>query len=108
MEKEAQEALGVREYVRFAEFSEPAEDRAVVLSNSEMTPEQKARLQPHLDAIAEILYEDSDLASMQTLEAIELTVREPIQAHVSPELGRFLSAPLAARKQDESASSKAP
>jgi hypothetical protein len=34
-----------------------------------MTPEQKAQLQPHLDAIAKILYEDSDPASMQTLEA---------------------------------------
>lgn len=66
-----------------------------------MTPEQKAQLQPHLDAIAEILYADSDPTAMQTLEGIELTVREKIQAHVSPELGRFLSAQLAARKQAE-------
>ncbi len=73
-----------------------------------MTPEQKAQLQPHLDAIAKILYEDSDPASMQTLEAIELRVREQIQTHVSPELGRFLSAQLAARKQAENENSKAP
>lgn len=66
-----------------------------------MTPEQKTQLQPHLDAIAEILYADSDPMAMQTLEGIELTVREKIQAHVSPELGRFLSAQLAARKQAE-------
>ncbi len=73
-----------------------------------MTPEKKAQLQPHLDAIAKILYEDSDPASMQTLEAIELRVREQIQTHVSPEVGRFLSAQLAARKQAESENSKAP
>jgi hypothetical protein len=54
-----------------------------------MTPEQKAQLQPHLDAIAKILYEDSDPASMQTLEDIELRVREQLQAHVSPALGNF-------------------
>jgi hypothetical protein len=73
-----------------------------------MTPEQKAQLQPHLDAIAKILYEDSDPASMQTLEDIELRVREQIQAHVSPELGHFLSAQLAARRPAKPASSKAP
>lgn len=73
-----------------------------------MTPEQKAQLQLHLDAIAKILYEDSDPASMQTLEAIELRVREQIQAHVSPEPGRFLSAQLAARKSAKNESSKAP
>lgn len=73
-----------------------------------MTPEQKAQLQPHLDAIAKILYEDSDPATMQTLEGIELRVREQIQAHVSPELGRFLSAQLAAHRSAENERSKAP
>ena len=71
-----------------------------------MTPEQKTQLQSHLDAIGKILYEDSDPESMQTLEEIELTVREQIQAHVSPELGSFLSAQLVARKQGENARSK--
>lgn len=68
-----------------------------------MTPEQKAQLQPHLDAIAKILYEDSDPASMQTLEDIELRVREQIQTHVSPELGLFLSSQSAVRRQAENA-----
>jgi len=72
-----------------------------------MTPEQKAQLQPHLDAIAKILYEDSDAASMQTLEDIELRVREQLQAHVSPALGNFLSTQSAARAQAESEHSKA-
>jgi len=55
-----------------------------------MQPEQEQALQAHLQAIAKILYDDSDPDSMQTLEGIEMTVRQKIQAHVSPELGKFL------------------
>ena len=66
-----------------------------------MTPEQEQALKTHLEAIAQILYSNSDLEGMQTLEGIELTIREKIQAHVSPELGRFLSARLAEHKQGE-------
>lgn len=67
-----------------------------------MTPDKAAQLQTYLDAIAEILYQESDPAAMQTLEGIELTVREKIQAHVSPALGCFLSAQLAVQKRGES------
>ena len=67
-----------------------------------MTPDKSAQLQRHLDAIAELLYEESDPVELQTLEGIERTVREQIQAHVAPELGRFLSKPLAARPPGES------
>ncbi len=66
-----------------------------------MTPEQEQALKNHLEAIAQILYADSDPDAMKTLEGIELTVREKIQSHVSPELGHFLSARLAERKQGE-------
>lgn len=65
-----------------------------------MTPEKTAQLKTHLAAIAELLYEESDPAEMQTLEEIEMTVRKQIQAHVSPELGHFLSAQLAAQQPD--------
>lgn len=65
-----------------------------------MTPEKAAQLKTHLEAIAELLYEESDPAEMQTLEGIEMTVREQIQAHVSPELGLFLSARLAVQQPD--------
>jgi hypothetical protein len=73
-----------------------------------MTPEQEQALNAHLEAIAEILYDESDPAAMTTLEGIELTVREKIQAHLSPELGSFLSAKLAARQQASLDGSKAP
>ena len=54
-----------------------------------MTPEQEQALKEHLQAIAKILYDDSDPATMQTLEGIEMTLRQQIQTHVSPELGIF-------------------
>jgi hypothetical protein len=59
-----------------------------------MTPEQEQALAAHVEAIAAILYADSDPAALVNLEAIELRVRQQIQQHVSPELGRFLSAKL--------------
>jgi len=59
-----------------------------------MTPEKQARLKTHLDAIAKILYEESEPSNLETLEEIELTVREKIQTHVSPELGVVLSEKL--------------
>lgn len=64
-----------------------------------MTPEQEQALKSHLEAIAQILYDDSDPETMKTLEGIELTVRQQIQAHVSPELGSFLSKRSQERKQ---------
>lgn len=73
-----------------------------------MTPAQEQALMAHLEAIAQILYDESDPEAMKTLEGIELTVREKIQAHVSPELGSFLSARLAGRNQESDAASKAP
>lgn len=56
-----------------------------------MTPDKEEALKAHLKAIARILYDESDPQAMKTLEGIELTVRQQIQTHVSPELGVFLS-----------------
>ena len=54
-----------------------------------MTPEQEQALKVHLEAIAQILYDQSDPEAMKTLEGIELTVRQQIQTHISPKLGFF-------------------
>ncbi|WP_250123186.1 ISKra4 family transposase [Chroococcidiopsis sp. CCMEE 29] len=54
-----------------------------------MTPEQEQALKEHLQAIAKILYDESDPATMQTLEGIEMTLRQQFQTHVSPEIGKF-------------------
>lgn len=64
-----------------------------------MTPEQEQALKEHLQAIAKILYDDSEPATMQTLEGIEMTLRQQIQTHVNPELGNFLSKRLQEHKQ---------
>ena len=72
-----------------------------------MTPEQEQALITHLEAIAQILYQESDPEAMKTKEGIEMTVRQKIQAHVGPELRGFLSERLAARNPASDASSKA-
>lgn len=66
-----------------------------------MKPEQEQALQAHLQAIAKILYDDSDPDGMQTLEGIEMTVRQKIQAHVSPTLGIFLLERLQEQQRDD-------
>jgi hypothetical protein len=66
-----------------------------------MKPEQEQALKTHLQAIAKILYDDSDPDAMQTLEGIEMTVRAKIQAHVSPELGNFLLERLQEQSQGD-------
>ncbi len=68
-------------------------------SSQAMTPEQEQALKVHLQAIAQILYDNSEPEAMKTLEGIELTVRQQIQSHVSPKLGSFLSKQLQEPKQ---------
>ena len=57
-----------------------------------MTPEQTEALRKHVDAMAEILYADTDPGTLETLEDIERTVRDKMLEHVSPQVGVFLSA----------------
>lgn len=66
-----------------------------------MKPEQEQALKVHLQAIAQILYDDSDPDTLQTMEGIEMTVRQKIQAHVSPELGTFLLERLQEQQPDD-------
>jgi hypothetical protein len=64
--------------------------------NKVVTPDQEQALKQHLQAVAQILYDESDPATMKTLEGIEMTLKQQIQTHVSPELGSFLSKRLQA------------
>lgn len=57
-----------------------------------MTPQQVEALKQHVDAMAEILYADTDPETLKTLEGIEQTVRDKLLEHVSPQVGIFLSA----------------
>ena len=67
-----------------------------------MTPEHQQIIQTHLDAISAILYDDCSPDSLQTLEDIELAVRDQVLTHVTPHIGFFLSAQLPVQKPEES------
>jgi hypothetical protein len=43
----------------------------------------------HLDAIAQILYEETEPEQLKDLENIEVAVRDKIWSHVSPRIGFF-------------------
>ena len=66
-----------------------------------MTPEKTEALKAHLQAIAAILYEETPKGEVNTLEAIEQTVRQKVLQHVSPEIGVFLFKQSQAQLQAE-------
>ena len=67
-----------------------------------MTPEEKAGLDQHVQAIAKILYADTDKSQMTNLGEIEAGIRAQLQEHVSPQLGVFLSQKSRERMTDTS------
>ncbi|MEH2464951.1 hypothetical protein [Nostoc sp.] len=56
-----------------------------------MTPEQEAAIKSHVQAIAKILYEDTPIEQLQTLEGIQTAVRTHLLEQVGPKLTLFLS-----------------
>lgn len=64
-----------------------------------MTPEEQQAIKTHADAIAAILYRNTDEAKLQSLEGIEQSVRQHILEHVSPQVGIFLSKQKAKQQQ---------
>jgi len=70
-----------------------------------MDTAKKAQIQAHAQAIAALLYEETDPEQVKTLAGIEAAVREHMLEHVSPEIGIFLSQPAAARRADVNAPS---
>lgn len=67
-----------------------------------MTPEQQQELEQHVARIAQILHQDAQAQGlpMSSLAEIEATVREQMQAHVSPQIGIFLSTKPAPRQSE--------
>ncbi|NJR62808.1 MAG: hypothetical protein HC769_30895 [Cyanobacteria bacterium CRU_2_1] len=68
-----------------------------------MDSAKKAQIQ----AIAALLYEETDPEQVQTLAGIEAAVREHMLEHVSPEIGNFLSKQAVAQQADANAPSAA-
>lgn len=68
---------------------------------------KKAQIQAHAQAIAALLYEETDPEQVKTLAGIEEAVREHMLEHVSPEIGTFLLQQVVARRADANAPSAA-
>ena len=56
-----------------------------------MTPEEQQAIKTHADAIAAILYRNTDEEKLQSLAGIEQAVRQHMLKSVSPQVGIFLS-----------------
>lgn len=60
-----------------------------------MTNEEALELQKHIKGIAQILYkevENTEPDKLNTLEGIEISVRQQVQKYVNAEIGVFLLA----------------
>ena len=71
-----------------------------------MNPEQQQALQEHIQAIAQILYDDTSPEQLTSLAGIEQAVRQHMQKHVMPAVGVFLSPQLPAPPPATAAGSK--
>ena len=56
-----------------------------------MTPAEREELEACLKRASEIIYNNSDTDSLETLADIEITVRNQVLEHVSPKIALFLS-----------------
>jgi hypothetical protein len=72
-----------------------------------MSPEKKKQLDEYVRAIADILYEEAEEEQVETLFAIEETIRDQTLEYITPQLGVFLSKSEQAQKQEEKDLSKA-
>lgn len=66
-----------------------------------MTPEEDKELQAHVEAIAGILYRNTDPLELKTIEGIEQVVRQQMLKHISPQIGIFLSKKQRGQQQVE-------
>lgn len=95
------------EHVTFSKSRVIRQDRGVDSLFTTMTPEQQKALTEHIQAIAQILYEDTPKEQLTTLAGIEQVVRNQMQEYVMPHVGVFLSQQSQAQQQDTRAPSKA-
>lgn len=72
-----------------------------------MDADKKAQIQAHAQAIASLLYEETDPDQVKTLAGIEEAVRKHVLEHVSPEIGNFLLQQVVAQRVDANAASTA-
>jgi len=66
-----------------------------------MTPDKEKELAQHLEAIAALLYEETEPEQVKGLAKIEATVREKTLQYITPQLGVFLLDKLQGHNQEE-------
>lgn len=71
-----------------------------------MTPSERKELEACLRKASEILYNNTDPDSLETLEDIEIAVREQVLENVSPQIAFFLSKEKQRQEREESEKSK--
>ena len=54
-----------------------------------MTAKERQELESHLNAIAKILYKNTNPEQLQDFESIELVAREHLLTEIAPKLGEF-------------------
>ncbi len=62
-----------------------------MLTKTKMTPSEQKELEACLQRVGEILYNNSNSENLESLEAIETTVRAQVLEYVSPKIALFLS-----------------
>ncbi len=71
-----------------------------------MTPSERKKLEACLREASEILYNNANSESLETLEDIEIAVREQILENVSPQIAFFLSKEKQRLQKEESVKSR--
>jgi len=72
-----------------------------------MDADKQTQIQAHVRAIAALLYDETAPEQLTTLEGIEVAVRGHLLEQISPQIGLFLSKPLAAPRVGEVGNSRA-
>ena len=67
-----------------------------------MRADKLKQIKAHANAIAKLLYEETDSEQVKTLEGIEEAVRKHLIDYINPEVANFLSLAVAKPKQAES------
>ena len=66
-----------------------------------MKADKLEQIKAHANAIAELLYTETDSEQVKTLEGIEEIVRKHLVDYVNPEVAKFLSQTVVEQKQEE-------
>jgi hypothetical protein len=56
-----------------------------------MTPKERQEIEAHLNAVAKILYKNTNPEQLKDFESIELVAREHLLTEIAPKLGEFFS-----------------